>query len=147
MLYDGTSYRVHVQSLNFSNNFILIRVMVDLEHIPGTLSVMWEDTPWMGPQSITGYHSHKLHTLIHTQGQLVWQFGGVSPLEGEMKPENLKETHADSNPSSRLNPGPWSCEMTSLSIVLKGYVFELIQYYIGFLLSVRIRKDQLKYIK
>lgn len=46
--------------LSFNSRFILVRIKVNLEPIPGTTGM--RNTPWMGSQSTAGHH----HTLIHT---------------------------------------------------------------------------------
>lgn len=63
------------------------------------------------------------HTLIHTYGQFILNgpptgmdlYGGREP-ENSEKPiaRHRGDMHSDSNPGSGSNPGPCSCEVTSL---------------------------------
>lgn len=83
--------------LIFSKNFILVRIVVDPEAIPGTLDVRWE------------------HTLDGTQFG-VFKLSTSMCSGGERKRENLKETHSgkhvelgtDINLTSDSNQQPWS---------------------------------------
>lgn len=51
----------------FSNCFILLRVVVNMDPILGTLG--GRNTLWMGCLFITEYHAY-IHTLIHSKGNL-----------------------------------------------------------------------------
>lgn len=82
----------------FTNHFILFRVALDPEPIPKTLGTMYENSPWMGCQS--------LEQPIHL---LEW-FGRLEEAgEPEGNPEHRGEhekLHTEKNLTSVLNLGP-----------------------------------------
>lgn len=94
---------------------ILGRVAVDLDPTLGTLDIiLGGNTPWTGCESVAGASCILLCILMYCiiKGSLVW------PVLGR-KSENLVE-HMDkrgtyeTNLSSGLNWGPWSCEVAKL---------------------------------
>lgn len=94
------------QILVFCNIFILVRIVVDVEPVPGMM----------------GMHDGYLHTHSHTNSHLgeskIANPTIVMFLGGWTKPVNLEETHVgnhvklhtDNCPSSGSNPRFWRCK-------------------------------------
>lgn len=64
----------------FNNLFILVRVTVDLELVPGTLGVRWKLILDKFPILKGAMHVHD-HALIHTEGQLIIVNGMIMDTE------------------------------------------------------------------
>lgn len=100
-------------SLTFRNSFILVKVLVEPEPIPGTMALSQECT-----QDGTLVHYRAPYTHIHSQGQFILAYrmfwvgakGNWITLRNPTRTQHAKKLHTDSN------QGPQCCQVEMLPL-------------------------------
>lgn len=109
---------IQIHSFIYSNHFILIRVRMHPEPIPGTLAIRREyrlDHRALCTHTYSLTHKGNLHLLAW----FLFFFSEKGRSQtSQRKPTKGKhsELHTGSNPISGLNRGPWSCKAAALPV-------------------------------